>query len=168
MRIWRKRLSDFQIPSFRFTPNVEKCLGQWIRYLFRMLMPTSPWKKKPVWSYDSERVRLLFKHVKLCGCTPRKARVFYGNRLLMLFWLAQRMMLERMAILSMPHMSSTASIGKRTIWLLHWRIIKNAIKRNTTACAFDSVTKRTDALQARCLEVSGVATSQAAWRVLSL
>ena len=160
IRIWRKRLYDihFQVPPFRFTLSVGKCLGQWIRYLFLMLMPTSPWKK-PLWSYVSERVRLLFKHVKLCGSSPRKTCVcfFNGDRLLMLFWLVLWMMLARMAILTMARMSSTAATGSRTTWLFHWRIIKNAIKRNTSACAFDSITKDTDALQACCLEVSAVA-----------
>jgi hypothetical protein len=84
---------------------------------------------------------------------------FYGDRLLMLFWLAQWMMMVRMAILIMVHISSTEATGSRTTWGFHWRIIKNAIKRNTSACAFDSITKGTDALQACCLEVSGVASA---------
>ena len=69
------------------------------------------------------------------------------------------MMMARMAILIMAHMSSTAATGNRTTWLFHWRIIKNVIKRNTSACAFDSITRGTDALQACCLEVSGVASA---------
>jgi hypothetical protein len=47
-----------------------------------------------------------------------------------------------MAILIMTHMSSTAATGSRTTRLFHWRIIKNAITRNTSACAFDSTTIR--------------------------
>ena len=65
----------FEIPSFSFTPSAGKCLVQWIRHLFLMLMPASPWRK-PLWCYVSESVRLLFKLVKLCGCSPRETRVF--------------------------------------------------------------------------------------------
>jgi hypothetical protein len=84
---------------------------------------------------------------------------FNGDRLLMVFWLAQWMMMARMAILIMVHMSSTEATGSRTTWLFHWRIVKNVIKRNTSACAFDSITKGPDALKACCLEVSGVASA---------
>jgi hypothetical protein len=121
-------------------------------------MPTSPWKK-PLWSYVSEGVRLLFKPVKVCGCSPRETRVFFnGDRLLTLFWLVQWMKLVRMAVLIMAHMSSTAATDNSRTWFLHWRIIKNAIKRNTSACAFDSITKGRN-VQAWFLEVRGVASA---------
>jgi len=69
------------------------------------------------------------------------------------------MMMARMAILIMAHMSSTAVTGNRITWLFYWRIIKSATKRNTSACAFGSITKGKNAPQACCLEVSGVASA---------
>jgi hypothetical protein len=64
----------------------------------------------------------------------------------------------RMAILIMAHVIHSSN-RKQNNLAFHWRIIKNAIKRKTSACAFHSIAKGTDALQACCLEVSGVASA---------